>query len=405
MWNSVYEGWLALCKRVRARVSGFSNASEIREISRCLHERLKKTPLPADPSLLKGADRALYDRILSETRRQNRNNVTRTTAYWEIFQRAPELHWALLAHMVSRNGGYNMTDLRGDLLPRMMEGREAEQFFQFLERANFLIFGDAYPQLLLYEASRDAGKPLFHLLPYFGVSQFMSIVWERFWETNDSELLTMALVVNEQNYIEHRVVRNPKYLPVMNSFEFKAQTILNLTQVVFPYQSPYDKPKVQLAGVTVATFLSLTERIDTGRRLYAILFGKPEVYDGVLKWAERTPHTASRADYWPHLYTPKRQEQEQSEQRYSPRLNGLFLKKGALPLHSPPLGDAWPDVENPEPPGGHDWCRSADAAKELYGTRPGKNFNLTAACAKTLAMIEKAVAAETWWDGNKQSRE
>ncbi|MBL0385357.1 DUF2515 family protein [Tumebacillus sp. ITR2] len=404
MFNRVYESCLAFCKRLRARVLGFSNAAEVRQIRRRLQDCLDKGPqVVPDPATLTAEDRELYERIRSETDRLNRNNVTRTQAYWEYYKRVPELHWALLAHMVSRNGGYNMTDLRGDLLSRVLEGEEAERFFQFLERANFLIFGDAYPQLLLYEASRDAGRPLFHLLPYFGVSQFAGLVWERFWETNDSELLTMALVVNEQNYIEQRVVRNPKYRPVIRSFEFAAQTLLNLTQVVFPFDSSTQKPDVQLAGVTVATFLSLTERIDTGRRLYAILFGRSEVYEGVMSWAERTPHTASRMDYWPHLYA--NQATERPVERYRPRINGLFLKKGASPFHSPSLEDVWPDVRDPEPAGGHDWCGSAEAAEELFGTRPANDFNLTVAYGKTLALLEKAVAAETWWDEEKKNRD
>jgi hypothetical protein len=396
MFNAVCEACLMFCKRLRARVLGFANAAEIREIRRQLQACLEKGPRqPADPAALTGADRALYERIRTETARLNRNNITRTQAYWDIYERVPELHWALLAHMVSRNGGYNMTDLRGDLFSRVLEGAEAERFFQFLERANYLIFGDAYPQLLLYEASRDAGRPLFHLLPYFGVSQFMGIVWGRFWETNDSELLTMALVVNEQNFIEHRVVRHPKYRSVVHSFEFTAQTLLNLTQVVFPYRSPGANPLVQLAGVTVETFLSLTERIDTGRRLYAILFGRSDVYEGVMRWAADTPHTASRMDYWPHLYA--RQVSQEGGHRYRPRLNGLLLKKGAPPFHSPRLADVWPDVKHPDPVEGHDWCGSPEAAEELFGTRPAKGFNITAAYGKTLALVEKAVAAEMWW--------
>ncbi|PWK16351.1 DUF2515 family protein [Tumebacillus permanentifrigoris] len=404
MFNRMCEACLMFCKRLRARVLGFSNAAEIREIRRQLDACLKKGPRqPADPAALTGADRALYERIQTETKRLNRNNITRTQAYWELYERVPEVHWALLAHMVSRNGGYSMTDLRGDLLARVLEGDEAERFFQFLERANHLIFGDAYPQLLLYEASRDAGRPLFHLLPYFGVSQFMGIVWERFWETHDSELLTMALVVNEQNFIEHRVVRHPKYRPVVTSFEFAAQTLLNLTQVVFPYESPSATPEVQLAGVTVDTFLSLTERIDTGRRLYAILFGRSEVYEGVMRWAARTPHTGSRSDYWPHLYTYK--APQESPKRYHPRLNGLFLKKGASPLHSPHLVDVWPDVRDPEPADGHDWCGTPEAAEELFGTKPASGFNITVAYGKTLALVERAVATETWWAEEKHNRE
>ena len=391
------ERCLTFWKKSRARLLGFANAPEIREIRKQLQRALSEGPRPAiDLSNLSDEDRGLCQLIRQRTEAANRNNVTRTAAYLDIYKRCPELHWALLAHMVSRNGGWNMTDLCGDLIGRTMEAGERERFFHFLERANYLIFGDAYPQLLLYEASREAGRPLFHLLPCFGVTRFMDLIWARFWEANDSELLTLALVVNEQNYIEERVVRHPHYAPVVESFEFTAQTLLNLTQVVFPFYQE-GKQKLQLAGITVKTFRSLAERIDTGRNLYAILFGRKDVYAGALRWAEETPHTASRADYWPHLYAKEPSDHAQAK-RYRPRLNGCRLKKGASPLYSPVLADAWPDVEKPTPPGGRDWCRTAEGAEELYATKPSDSYNVTRQYCNTLMVVERAVAAETWLD-------
>jgi hypothetical protein len=318
-----------------------------------------------------------------------------------VYLACPELHWAFLAHMVSRNGGYNMTDLKGDLIARAMEPGEAESFFQFLERANFLIFGDAFPQLLLYEASKDQGKPLFHLLPYFGVSVFMQVIWERFWETRDSEMLTLALVVNEQNFIEHRVVRHEKFQPVVESFEFVAQTFLNLTQVVFPFWGRAGQGKMQLAGVVVDTFKSLEERIDTGRHLYAILFGLPEVHEGALKWAKETPHTGSRSDYWQDFYTTEKPVKQ--AKKYSTRIQGDRLRKGSSLFYSPVLSDAWPDVKNPEPADAHDWCEKPESAEEIYSVKPNKDWNMTQQYCKTMSLVEKAVAAETWLKWGKRA--
>ena len=250
MLSTWHEAWLRWCKRAKAWALGYRNEEDVRAIRHQLQAYLQEEgQVAADPHALTGQVGEVYQRILQQTQEHNRNNITRTKAYLDIYQRHPELHWALLAHMVSRNGGYNMTDLKGDLISRAMEAGEAEQFFQFLERANWLIFADAYPQLLLYEASRQAEQPLFHLLPYFSVSRFMHPIWERFWKTKDSSLLTLALIVNEQNFIEERVVQNPLYQPVVESFEFKAQTLLSLTNVVFPYLAPKEKEKVQLAGV------------------------------------------------------------------------------------------------------------------------------------------------------------
>ena len=398
MWiTRLRDHWLAFWKKSRARLLGVAKAPAIREIRRGLNKKLREGPRPTqDEQRLSAEDRALCARIRRQTQEANRNNVTRTAAYLEVYKRTPELHWALLAHLVSRNGGWNMTDLQGDLIGRTMEPGERERFFYFLERANDLIFGDAYPQLLLYEASREAGRPLFHLLPCFGVTRFMDVIWAKFWQRRDSELLTLALVVNEQNFIEERVLRHPDYASVMESFEFTAQTLLNLTQVVFPFYRG-GKGKLQLAGTTVKTFRSLTERIDTGRRLYAILFGRPEVLQGALRWAEETPHTGSRADYWPHVYAKERSG-EAGETPYQPRLDGCQLKKGVSHVYSPALGDAWPDVREPEPPGGKDWCLDAECTKELYALKPSGAYNITKLYCSTLMLIERAVAAETWVD-------
>jgi hypothetical protein len=411
MLDKLREWGLAWYKKSRATVLGLSNRRAMREIRRELETLLREEAarsgggqLP-DPERLTGEDRALYDRIRERTVQQNRNNVTRTAAYLDVYLRTPELHWALLAHMVSRNGGYSMTDLKGDPVSWTLESGEAEKFFQFLERANWLIFGDAYPQLLLYEESRVAGKPLFHLLPYFGISCFMGPIWRRFWETGNSQELTMALVINEQNYIEGRVVREPVYKAVVESFEFQAQTYLNLTQVTFPFvpkEPRSDLPPLHLAGTTVDSFLSLSERIDTGRNLYAILFRIPEVLAGVVEWVKNTPHTASRTDYWPHLYTTNRKIFK--TKRYHPRVDGCKLRRRADPLYSPPLTYAWGDVKNPEPPGRRDWCVSAEAAEELYFAKHGAGWNVTLTVCKTLMMVEKAVAAETWLDGGRRPR-
>ncbi|WJH32243.1 DUF2515 domain-containing protein [Paenibacillus sp. CC-CFT747] len=73
-------------------------------------------PLPPEE-----AERLLR-RIRRETAEGNRNNVTRTAAYWTFYRQHAELHWAFLAHMVSRNGGWNMTDLKGIFSPSYQRG-------------------------------------------------------------------------------------------------------------------------------------------------------------------------------------------------------------------------------------------------------------------------------------------
>ena len=78
--------------------------------------------------------------IRRKTAEANRNNVTRTDAYLRFYQKHEEIHWALLAHLVSRNGGWSMTDLKGEWLPLLMDEHAIQPCFWFLVRSNWLIF-------------------------------------------------------------------------------------------------------------------------------------------------------------------------------------------------------------------------------------------------------------------------
>src|SRR5699024_1496732 len=82
--------------------------------------------------------------IVNETKRKNINNITRTNAYLDFYMQHSEIDWAFLAHMVSRNTGWNMTDLKGSYLTKLLTSQEQDDYFAFLERANWLIFQDAY---------------------------------------------------------------------------------------------------------------------------------------------------------------------------------------------------------------------------------------------------------------------
>jgi hypothetical protein len=334
-------------------------------------------------------ERELVRRIEKEVDVQNRNNVTRTMAYLEVYRRHPELHWAFLAHMVSRNGGWSMTDLKGEWLTRLMKTKQAEHFFGFLERANALIFQDAYPQLRLYEESVKAKRSLFHLLPMFHVSAFMRPFWEQFWASRQPALLTTALIINEQNYIEARVVQNEGYKEtVLDTLTFQTQALLQLNQVLLPYGhrvKPY-----RLAGAIVEDFSSLTERIRIGRTLYAILFGIPEVHEGAQQFAFRTPHSGSRHDLWPHLFASVRSESPGKP--YTERLNGCGLLEGASRLYSPRLKDAWAD-RPVEPPDRADWFHSLDMLDELVPAKPPLRVDLTDEYCFSLRKIELAVIA------------
>lgn len=339
---------------------------------------------------------ALIERIHAETAAGNRNNVTRTEAYRSVYFRTPELHWALLAHMVSRNGGWNMTDLQGEWLPWLLSGEQREAVFLFLEQANALIFQDAYPQLLLYEWSLREGRSLFHLLPAFGVTAFMGPVWKQFWRDHDAVPLTIALIVNEQHYIEQRVVRNPYFREkVLHTLFFGLQSLLQLNGVIFPYGNGQRKGDgahmLRLSGLIMERFENLQERIEFGKRLYAMLFGIPRVYEGVRCFAGAVKHTGSRADYAPHMFARVRQKPPQ--RIYTERLLGGRLMPGAEPLYSPELTAAWGDkpLESPEP---GDWFKSAADVAPFFQKLPlPHSFEISNEYGLMLSKIELAVLA------------
>ncbi|OMF37505.1 hypothetical protein BK133_05470 [Paenibacillus sp. FSL H8-0548] len=342
------------------------------------------------------AELSFIERIRLEIAACNRNNVTRTEAYRDVYFRTPELHWALLAHMVSRNGGWNMTDLQGEWLPWLLGKEQRVAVFGFLEQANALIFQDAYPQLLLYEWSRREGRSLFHLLPAFGVSVFMLPVWKQFWRDGEAAPLTIALIVNEQHYIEQRVVQHPYFREkVLHTLFFGLQSLLQLNGVIFPYGKGKAKGEgmdaLRLSGLILERFESLQERIELGKRLYAMLFGIPRVYDGVRCFAAAVKHTGSRADYAPHIFASVRQKPPQRV--YTERLLGGRLKPEAEPIYSPELGAAWGDqpLESPEP---GDWFVSTSDVVPYFQKLPmPHSFEITNEYGLMLNKIELAVLA------------
>ncbi|MGM0710844.1 DUF2515 family protein [Brevibacillus parabrevis] len=299
----------------------------------------------------------LVAQIRWQTARANRNNVTRTQAYLDFYREHPEIHWALLAHLVSRNGGWNMTDLKGEWLPAIMDAQEIKPFFWLLERSNWLIFHDAYPQLLLYAQMKQRQEDLSALLKPLGVSVFMHSYWQEFLASQESSRLTRALIVNEQQYIEQRVVHKPLATNrVFSTYVFFTQSLFSLNQILFPYKAhPTDK-RLNIVGLNVQHFSELTQRIAIGKTLYRLLFDDPYRLDKIVTFCTRIPHTGSRADYWPHLFTPRQLPQAKAKTGYELRLKGDNLISGKPKLYSPALQTAWADVEH-APADGVDWFR------------------------------------------------
>jgi hypothetical protein len=326
------------------------------------------------------------DQIRSVTEEHNINNVTRTKAYLDFFLHHPEIHWAFLGHMVSRNGGWNMTDLKGEFLTRLLSKKEREAFFAFLERGNWLIFQDVYPQFLLYKESLKRNKPLFHLLSFLNISIFMETLWNHFWLYQEPGTITIALIINEQSYLEKRVVQNPLYQKgVLNKFEFILQDLLSFNHILFPYGKRY------LAGQTLHQFESLNERILLGKRLYSVLFKNKDRFKQVLEWAKTHPHTGSRKDYWPHIFNSVNEGIPGFA--YQSRLKSCQLRPQARKIYSPALENAWKNVSQTEAEKG-DWFEDCHVVEYLSDDNEKIDGEIKNEYCKTLERLELAAIAK-----------
>ncbi|MGV3488198.1 MAG: DUF2515 domain-containing protein, partial [Tuberibacillus sp.] len=358
----------------------------LKEVKKALKKKSKKPVHLNKHDSLKWEEKRLVASIEEKTRRLNKNNVTRTEAYFQFYQKHPEIHWAFLGHMVSRNGGWNMTDLKGEWMSKLLTEMEQAAFFSFLERGNWLIFQDIYPQFLLYEESKMRHKNLFHLLPYLGVSSFMEIMWTYFWGKRDPYPLAIALIINEQNYLEKRVIQNNRFKKaVLNTVGFKLYDFLRFNHILFPY---YHGEDVSLVGETSTHFTSLQQRIILGKKLYNQLFGDKEVTDGALRWARDHPHSGSRKDYWPHLFNNTRETHPRAI--YKRRIKDCQLVEGSDRIYSPSLQYAWSDVKHPEAEDG-DWFDDWHVMEYILGHEVQAGHDIEAEYCKTLEKIELAV--------------
>ncbi|MBF0705085.1 DUF2515 family protein [Alkalihalobacillus hwajinpoensis] len=332
------------------------------------------------PPSLSAEEQQLVLAIREKTERANANNVTRTKAYLNFFFQHPEIHWAFLAHLVSRNAGWTMTDLQGEYLPHLLSVDQQISFFSFLERGNWLIFQDAYPQLLVYQESIKRRKPLFHLLSAFHVSSFMNVVWRRFWIEKDCDILSTALIINEQHYIDSRIIKNDVFhQSVFKTLPFQLQNVFNMNVILFPRNH---NTSIQLIGETANHFLYVKERIHLGKRLYQILFSKQEIFNAILDWASHHPHTGSRKDFWPHFFHPVK-EGIPGEKR---TMEKCMLTEG--PRIYSPLLSVWKEVSH-EPPNREDWFTN-DSALSLFSLpAPDWTGNVAKTYCHSIECLEK----------------
>lgn len=371
----------------------------IQEMKKSIKEnKVKESLVPTSPSPLSHDEKDIITYISHKTNQYNKDNVTRTAAYLKFYQEYPEIEWALLAHLVSRNSGWNMTDLKGECLPHLLSEQEQVDFFMFLERGNWLIFQDAYPQLLLYEESKKQHKPLFHLLPAMNISSFMEASWYFFWYRPSKTMLTYALITNEQHYIEDRLVQSQQIQKnVLGTIEFKLQDLLSLNHILIPYQKGTE---IMIIGETVHHFASILKRIELGKRLYHLLFNDKRRLKNVLAWTSQHPHTGSRMDYWPHLF-----HHTKDTSSYPLRLKTYQcqLKPRAPLLYSPKLQEVWDEIRH-QKASNDDWFDDWDKVDFLSKPNTSTSGKIKAAYCETITKLELAALMKKTFLGREEDK-
>ncbi|WP_035323359.1 DUF2515 family protein [Peribacillus kribbensis] len=296
-------------------------------------------------------------RVRELTDQYNLDNISRTAAYHRFFQAYPEIQWSFLAGMVSRNAGWNMGDLEGYWLPRVLTRQYRHLLFLTYERANWLIFDDAYPQLLLYHYSTKAGRPLFHLFRKFNISEFIEREWMRFWKHKEKKRLVYSLIINEQNLIQKPVIEEGYTSRVFQSAAFLLQDWFHFSTVLFPTMDG------RLYGVSTYHFKKLDARIEMGKRLAEILFSQT-LFQEFHRFSQNVEHTGSRHDY--ERFFPYKKTRE------TPFLRAVY----PAIQHSRGQGGAWEDKRKIK----KKWYKSLENSfnPELTGWYKDKQLQLQA---------------------------
>jgi hypothetical protein len=258
----------------------------------------------------------------------NDTNPERTDYYHRYWLANPEVPWTLMANLVSRNAGYQMSDLSRFtarivdplaivMLPELVRFAvwQLRALWAFLEVGNWLIFRDVCPPLEAWAYAKSHPEhtdAVFDALarPEVAADAFAIREWKRFATSgrmpDDIARHTMALVINEQNQIEDRLVRRFEgYIGALGGASTSALVDaygrVGLTVLLFPLAEPAAVHPFAsaLAIYHVGDFGSLESRILTGRDIFKGLFAAGDLRrQRVEAWSQRNPrHTGSRADY------------------------------------------------------------------------------------------------------------
>ena len=239
------------------------------------------------------------EELSSELDLRNVDNVARTESYLELYAwtraKGPDLPWLLMAHLVSRNAGYMMTDLAGALDRTKDAGlrRAMTTLFVMLERANFLIFHDAWHHVCAHLAGRTA------TLTPPRTPLFMCAAWERYEKACARGVtpaversLVLDLVHNEQHLIEQRVVHRRELREALDLLR-----IIELFGRDRPLVLPWPGGRAGAPAIRVGRFADITRRIATGQRIFDLALAGRAQRDAMYEWALAHPHTGSREAY------------------------------------------------------------------------------------------------------------
>jgi hypothetical protein len=214
---------------------------------------------------------------------RNRDNVTRTESYLELYAwtraNGCELPWIFMAHLVSRNAGYLMTDLARRLERADDASRAAMQtLFVLLERGNFLIFHDAWHHVIAYLLGEPLASPR---TPRYMIDAYARASRE------DERSLVMDLVHNEQHFIEHRAVHHPDLAPGL-----RLLALIEASGKDKPLHFPHSD-----SAIRVGRFADVALRIAAGAKIFDDVIADRARRDAIFDWAVANRHTGSRAIY------------------------------------------------------------------------------------------------------------
>lgn len=237
--------------------------------------------------LVKNEGKNGMDQMIS---RLNVDNIARTKAYENFGRRYPEIRWARLAGMVSRNAGWNMTDLTTSTYQTLLQTSMRQQIGWIYERANWLIFQDAFPQLILYANAKKYNQFCSTDFEKWRISSFMQTEWERFWKERDENRLMQALIINEQYVVQTRLLDDVAMEGFFHSFFYRMEEFAHLSHVIFPSDSG------ELYGEVVTSFADPVARIKLGKNLASLLYD-PTLSFSFLKFSDINEPVGTRKEY------------------------------------------------------------------------------------------------------------